>query len=132
MANHILNEEKYFILFNDGCIINIAYTFNSRGEITKHTLIFLCLLNPLVYLRFDYNISDIETSDSHFSSHMHISLQNNSFRIPVNIPLSPKIFLYIILKYYYRDDSPFTKSLLETKWKNSFKKIDLEIPFVKL
>lgn len=100
----ILEEESYFIVFNDGGLIHIAYSFDSNGMIKRHTLFFVNIYNSSSYIRLDY--SSIE--EKHSKSHMHTSLKPSKdlfeFRIPINSPVYPRTFLLFVLTNYYNFD----------------------------
>lgn len=132
-VDKILQDEKYFILLNDECVINIAYTFDANGTIVKHTLDFLSILDPMVYLRFDYSLNREENDKSnHQYPHMHTSMSKNTFRIPVSAPVTPFALLSIVLKYYFNDDGAFVDTLSDSKWASFHSAIKKDSPFLKL
>ncbi len=122
IAERVMNDEDYFILFNDGCVVNIAYTFDSNGEVLKHKLDFFSVFDSHIYLRIDYSSDEEENKkNKHPTTHLHTSIVKDSFRIPANIPVSPYSFLHMILRYFYNNESDFTNSLVDAKWKKACK-----------
>lgn len=133
IAVQIDNEEKYFILFEDGCFINLAYIFDAKGKIVKHKLDFASLFDSHLYLRFDYCSKELEENkEKHFASHMHTSLLKESFRFAVSMPVSPYSFLNIVLRHFYNDKSVFAKSLNDSKWKGTCFVDNYDFPHLKL
>ena len=88
----------------------------------------------MLYLRFDYsyNECDVSIKNNHPYSHMHTSILKNTLRIPVSAPVTPFSFLSIILKYYFNDDSSFTKSLIDSKWSSFYSVSKNDFPFLKV
>lgn len=128
----ILDEETYFIIFNDGGIIHLAYSFDSNGSIKKHTLFFANMFDSSVYLRLDYSSNE----EKHNKSHMHTSLKHSNssyeFRIPVNSPVFPRSFLLFILTNYYSFDCAKIDDYKDIKTDLLSKVEKLDIPHLKL
>ena len=59
------------------------------------------------YIRIDYAPNDYKEI-IHTKCHLHIGIDKNEFRIPVQTIIYPKEFIYFILKYIYHEDSKFT------------------------
>lgn len=51
----------------------------------------------------------------HTKVHLHVGLYKTNFRIPISHYLTPKDFLYLVLKYVYHLEGNFIDKLIENK-----------------
>lgn len=125
--NNIKNDDKNFILLSDNSIISYCYHFDRMGNVVKHSLYYIPDMlddasfwtarsssNPDAYneyfnntiskyLRIDFDQLGQEEY-SHALVHMHIGLRDNEFRFPFYGVLYPNEFIYLVLKFIYKDD----------------------------
>ena len=66
------------------------------------------------YIRVDYD-QDGHKNVIHTQVHLHVGVHKTEFRIPVAHYLTPREFLYIILKYIYHSEDVFTDKLLDKR-----------------
>ena len=123
------DKGHYSIVLYDYSMIVFDYRFDENDYIISHSLSFIPNIikeNDLIeeneiekekvnmlskYLRVDFTEEGF--SEYHHSKvHFHLGIFNNDLRITSQCILYPNEFLYIILKYYYKDDSDFTNNLL--------------------
>ena len=105
----IVDNNEFFLMLKDQSLISIAYIFDVSGTIVKHTLSYLPSSNKRPYIRIDYSF---ETPlKNHPATHLHISLEEDSCRIPVKSVLMPNDFIFFILKFFYFDESDFIENL---------------------
>lgn len=108
-----LNNNNYFLLLKDQSMINLFYTFDKDENILEHTLIYMPPPNSKTYIRFDFKEKAIITKRGIVepSSHLHNSILDDDYRIPVDKIVMPYDFVYFILKYFYMDNSNFLNSM---------------------
>lgn len=115
-----IEDETYVILLKDDSIINFYYIFDGSGKITGHNLMYIP--NPYEdngrrdiayakYIRIDYDQNGYEKV-VHTQIHLHTSIYSTGFRIPVAHYISPKDFLYIVLKYVYHSEEAIVDKLI--------------------
>ena len=125
LYNKTLEDEDYSIWFLDGSLICFYYIFDSSGKITGHNIMYVP--SPIdetgvssedvafaKYLRADFDQTGYE-SIVHTQVHLHVSIFKTDFRIPLAHYLSPKEFLYIILKYIHHSKGRFVDKLIDDK-----------------
>ena len=66
------------------------------------------------YIRVDYDQEGHEDV-VHTKVHLHVGVYKTNFRIPVSHYLTPKDFLYLILKYVYHSKDKFIDKLIVNK-----------------
>lgn len=122
--DNLFASQKNYILLEDNSLITMYYIFDKKGKIMHHSLSYLpevldddfssndfceneipdCFLfkNTGNYIRIDYTSSGYE---EYFRSktHMHVGLSNDKLRIPFFTYLYPNEFIYLILKYMYKN-----------------------------
>lgn len=110
---------KYTFLLSDGSMIMMQYLFDAKGLLLEHSLTYApdpSLIFDKHFTRIDYSSNNNDFKDViHSKCHAHFSISDSSPRITVNHYLMPSDFLFLILKYYYLDDSEFTNSLVINK-----------------
>ena len=123
IVDDIISSNSYSVLLIDCSIIIFDYTFDKNNSIIFFSISYIPFYENeglfehqiSKYLRFDYDPTahkDIE----HTSCHLHIGLEKNGFRIPVETKLYPLDIVYIILKYIYKENSKFSELIkLEEK-----------------
>lgn len=125
LYNKAFEEELYTICLSDYSLISMFYTFDSKGKAVSHNLMYIpCPTNEEEnvslqeaisrYLRVDYDVSGYKKT-IHTQVHLHTNIYKSKLRIPVAHIITPKDFLYIILKYVYHSEDVFIDNLLETK-----------------
>ena len=124
LYNSAFENELYTICLSDYSLISMYYTFDYRGKIISHNLMYIPCptseendsLQETIskYLRVDYDISGYKQT-IHTQVHLHTNIYKSKMRIPVAHIMTPKDFLYVILKYVYHSGESFVDSLLEEK-----------------
>ena len=120
--NKTVEEELYSIYLFDESLINFYYIFDSSGKIVGHNLMYIP--SPIdengviseeiafsKFLRVDFDQKGYENI-IHTQVHLHVSVYKTEFRVPLGHYLSPKEFLYIVLKYICHSKEPFVDKLL--------------------
>lgn len=122
--NKTVEEEAYSIYLLDESLISFYYIFDSSGKIVGHNLMYIpspideCGMTSeevafSKFLRVDFDQKGYE-SIVHTQVHLHVSIYKTDFRVPLGHYLSPKEFLYIVLKYICHSNDPFVDKLLST------------------
>lgn len=123
IVDDIICSNSYSILLIDSSVIVFDYTFNKNNSIIFFSISYIPFYENedlfehqiSKYLRFDYDPSAHKVIE-HTSCHLHIGLEKNGFRIPVETKLYPFDIVYIILKYIYKENSKFLELIkLEKK-----------------
>lgn len=125
LYNKTYESEDYSICLLDGGLICFYYIFNSGGKIVGHNIMYIpspidetgCSGEEIAfakYLRVDFDQKGYE-SIIHTQVHLHISIYKTEMRIPIAHYLSPKEFLYIVLKYLYHSQDAFVDKLVDDK-----------------
>lgn len=129
MYNSTFENELYAICLADYSLICMYYEFDSRGKTTSHNLMYIpCptneeeneLLQEAIskYLRVDYDISGYKKT-IHTYVHLHTNIYKSNMRIPVAHIITPKDFVYVVLKYIYHcEESLVDKLLVDKKREN--------------
>ena len=120
----IYEEEQYSIYLSDESFICFYYIFDKEGNIIGHNLMYIPSpmnedgntpeLAYARYIRVDYD-QDGHKNVIHTQVHLHVGVHKTEFRIPVAHYLTPREFLYIILKYIYHSEDVFTDKLLDKR-----------------
>jgi hypothetical protein len=143
--NYIQELEEYkrtnknFIKLKDNSIIGFNYIFNDKGKVLSHNLYYykdivdeetFLILNDeksiedyishfnrelFKSIRIDYDVTGFKEYH-HSKVHIHFGLDSEQIRIPVGYYLYPNEFVFMILKYIYKDSDDSLKSI------NKFKK----------
>ncbi len=108
-----LNEEEYCILFNDSSFISFIYSFDSTNKIDKFSISFIpnpfseflfdkkSVFNGEYYLRIDFD-PEAYVEMYHPKIHLHTSLSEYGWRIPVDTIIKPSQFLIFVVNYAYQ------------------------------
>ena len=134
LYNQTFENETYSICLSDYSLICMSYVFDSRGKTISHNLMYIpCPTNEeeneslheslSKYLRVDYDQSGYKKT-VHTRVHLHTNIYKSKMRIPIVHILTPKDFLYIVLKYVYHSDDTIVDTLLVEKKRDSL--LDLE------
>lgn len=134
LYNQTFENETYSICLFDYSLICMSYTFDSRGKVISHNLMYIpCPTNEeeneslhesiSKYLRVDYDQSGYKKT-IHTRVHLHTNIYKSKMRIPLAHILTPKDFLYIVLKYVYHSNDIMVNSLLIEKKRDNL--LDLE------
>lgn len=110
----LLKKKNYYIVFNDISLLHLEYEFDKENNVCYSCLSYLPFIDNELheneqfskYIRIDYAPND-HKEIVHTKCHLHIGIDKNSFRIPVQTIIYPKEFIYFILKYIYHEDSEF-------------------------
>ncbi len=121
----IFEEESFSICLSDDSLICFYYIYDKQNEIVGHNLMYLPF--PIdedngtgeetaraKYIRVDYDQEGHEDV-VHTKVHLHVGVYKTNFRIPVSHYLTPKDFLYLILKYVYHSKDKFIDKLIVNK-----------------
>lgn len=128
----VLEKGQYFLRLIDDSLIMLSYSFDKKGCIAKHTLSFLpSIETDKQYFRFDYSLGEMDDS-FHSPTHMHLFLENENCRIPVDSVIYPFDFLYFILKYLYLDSSKFMETLKKSDNRKTLVKKEFERFFIRV
>ena len=111
----IISSQNYYIAFNDLSLIHLYYVFDENNNVCYSCLTYLPFVDNELnenqqlskYLRVDYSPDDY-VEIIHSKCHMHIGIDKNDFRIPVQTIIYPKEFIFFILKYIYKEQSEFS------------------------
>lgn len=125
LYNYIFENELYTICLSDYSLICMSYIFDYRGKLLSHNLMYIpCPTNEeenetlhetiSKYLRVDYDVSGYKKT-IHTQVHLHTNIYKSKMRIPVAHIMSPKDFLFVVLKYIYHSDEAYVNSLLDTR-----------------
>lgn len=100
-----------FIVNKDDSAISIFYEFDENGNIIKSSMSYVPFEKYECYFRIDFNELKNESDYIyHPRSHMHISIEGDFCRIPMNFVCTPFDFLYLVYKYIYKKDYELLKS----------------------
>lgn len=136
--DNLLRTKNYYIVFNDFSLLHLEYMFNKENNVYYSCLSYLPFIDNELqeneqlskYIRIDYAPNDYKEI-IHTKCHLHIGIDKNEFRIPVQTIIYPKEFIYFILKYIYHEDSKFT-SLISLNNKKEILLTDKEINKLRL
>jgi len=112
--NQIINDEEYQLIFIDLSVITMYLIFDNNKKLVSSSFSFIpysesSKIEELSrYIRIDYDEKN-KIEFTHSLVHTHIGPCKNNIRIPVDHIVTPSEFVYIILKYYYQDDSDIIK-----------------------
>lgn len=134
----IVNNNQYFVMFNDSSILHLDYLFDESKKVIFSRLTYLPYIENEIeenvqyskYIRIDYEPDD-HVEIIHTKCHMHIGIDKNNFRIPVATLFFPLEFIYFILKYIYHEDSEFLR-LIKLENTKSTKLLDNELNKLRL
>ena len=120
--NKIIENEQYSIYLYDESLISFYYNFDASGRMVGHNLLYIP--SPIdesgksseeiaysKFLRVDFDQKGYQNV-IHTQVHLHMSIYKTEFRVPMAHYLSPKEFLYIVLKYMYHSQEDFVDKLL--------------------
>lgn len=125
LYNQTFENEDYSICLMDYSLICMNYVFDASGKTISHNLMYIPCptneeenesLNEVLskYIRVDYDRFGYKKT-IHTLVHLHTNIYKSQMRIPIMHILTPKDFLFVILKYVYHSDDEIVNSLLVDK-----------------
>lgn len=122
----LLKTKNYYVVFNDISLLHLEYVFDKDNNVCYSCLSYLPFVDNELheneqlskYIRIDYAPNDYKEI-IHTKCHLHIGIDKNEFRIPVQTIIYPKEFIYFVLKYIYHEDSEFLKLINLANSKNN-------------
>ena len=111
----LVEKSGYILEMRDGSLISFCYYFDKDDNLDNFEVSFIPYyksdmlknynLHSILskYIRIDYDKTGY-SEVIHPLIHMHNNLERDGLRIPLDSPVSPSEFLYLIIRYYYNFD----------------------------
>lgn len=106
--NHVIDDSEYSVLFDDFSFASLFYQFDKDKKLVYSSLNFVPYyedadeLKNNKYVRIDYEEQG-HLEFIHTYSHMHLTVNKNDIRLPIDHVLTPNEFIYFVLVHIYHE-----------------------------